>query len=184
MSQLLTFYVWTMSLMRHTFFMSHFSFGFLMIKKTLFTLLLTGFTALSATTAQANGPIGFALDIARDSVDAGLSIARESVRAGTQIASDVVYALSPEDRRQLRGYCHTKMGPYSERSRKRLPEDWEEEVYVSGPAPGFIYRAGTKVPRSAPGMKNQPRTTVAFRVDQSVILIDSREGVVIDIVGL
>ena len=155
-----------------------------MIKKTVLSILLTAFTALSAPHAQATGPIGFALDIARDSVDTGLSIARDSVRAGTQIASDVVYSLTREDRRQLRGYCRNDMGPYSERSRKRLPRDWEEEVYVSGPAPNFVYRAGTKVPRSAPGMQNQPRTTVAFRIEQSVILIDSREGVVVDIVGL
>ena len=155
-----------------------------MNKKKLLSLLLTGCTALFSVNAQATGPVGFALDIARDSVDAGLSIARESVRAGSQIASDVVYALTSEDRRQLRGYCRNNMGPYSQRSRKRLPEDWEEEVYVSGPAPQFVYRAGMKVPRSAPGMRNQPRTTVAFRIEQSVILIDSREGVVVDIVGL
>lgn len=155
-----------------------------MIKKPTLFLLITAFTALSTPHVQANGPIGFALDIARDSVDTGLSIARESVRAGTQIASDVVLALTPEDRRQLRGYCRNNMGPYSERSRRRLPRDWEEEVYVSGQAPNFVYRAGTRVPRSAPGMRNQPRTTVAFRIEQSVILIDSREGVVVDIVGL
>lgn len=158
--------------------------GLIMIKKWMLTPILITFVALPAPQAQATGPIGFALDIARDSVDAGLSIAKESVRAGTQIASDVVYALSKEDRRQLRGYCRNNMGPYSERSRKRLPEDWEEEVYVSGPAPTFVYRAGTKVPRSAPGMQNQPRTTVAFRIEQSVILIDSREGVIVDIVDL
>ena len=155
-----------------------------MIKKKVLPLLLSTFMALSAPHAHATGPIGFALDIARDSVDAGLSIAKESVHAGTQIASDVVYALSNEDRRQLRGYCRNNMKPYSERSRKRLPEDWEEEVYVSGPAPTFVYKAGAKVPRSAPGMRNQPRTTVAFRIEQSVILIDSREGVIVDIVGL
>ncbi|MDH4396609.1 MAG: hypothetical protein QE278_13100 [Limnobacter sp.] len=155
-----------------------------MIKKSVLSVLLTTSTAFFAPHAQANGPIGFALDIARDSVDTGLSIAKESVRAGTQIASDVVHALTPEDRRQLRGYCRKNMGPYSERSRRRLPNDWEEEVYVSGPAPSFVYRAGAKVPRSAPGMRNQPRTTVAFRIEQSVILIDSRDGVVVDIVGL
>lgn len=155
-----------------------------MNKKTVLSLLLTGYSVLFALNAHANGPVGFALDIARDSVDAGLSIARESVRAGTQIASDVVYALTTEDRRQLRGYCRNNMGPYSQRSRKRLPEDWEEEVYVSGPAPQFVYRAGTRVPRSAPGMRNQPRSTVAFRIEQSVILIDSREGVIVDIVAL
>jgi len=156
----------------------------IMTKKTVLSLVLTSVVTLFSVNAHATGPVGFALDIARDSVDAGLSIARESVRAGTQIASDVVYALTPEDRRQLRGYCRNKMGPYSSRSRNRLPEDWEEEVYVSGPAPQFVYRAGTRVPRSAPGMRNQPRTTVAFRIEQSVILIDSREGVVVDIVGL
>ena len=155
-----------------------------MIKKTVFSFLLTGIATLFSANSQANGPVGFALDIARDSVDAGLSIAKESVRAGTQIASDVVHALTPEDRRQLRGYCRNNMGPYSQRSRKRLPEDWEEEVYVSGPAPQFVYRAGTKVPRSAPGMRNQPRSTLAFRIEDSVIVIDSREGVVVDIVGL
>lgn len=155
-----------------------------MIKKSILPLLFSATTALFASHAQANGPIGFALDIARDSVDTGLSIARESVRAGTQIASDVVYALTQEDRRQLRGYCRNNMGDYSERSRRRLPRDWEDEVYVSGPAPSFVYKAGTRVPRSAPGLRNQPRTTVAFRIEQSVILIDSREGVVVDIVGL
>ncbi|BET26868.1 hypothetical protein EV673_0012 [Limnobacter thiooxidans] len=155
-----------------------------MNNKTVLSLLLGGVVSLFAVNAQATGPVGFALDIARDSVDAGLSIARDSVRAGTQIASDVVYALTAEDRRQLRGYCRNNMGPYSSRSRKRLPEDWEEEIYVSAPAPQFVYRAGTRVPRSAPGMRNQPRTTVAFRIEQSVILIDSREGVIVDIVGL
>lgn len=155
-----------------------------MIKKSILPLLFSVTSILFASHAQANGPIGFALDIARDSVDTGLSIARESVRAGTQIASDVVYALTQEDRRQLRGYCRNNMGDYSERSRRRLPRDWEDEVYVSGPAPSFVYKAGTRVPRSAPGLRNQPRTTVAFRIEQSVILIDSREGVVVDIVGL
>lgn len=144
--------------------------------------MLAGFAAAPLSSAQANGPIGFALDIARDSVDAGLSIAQESVRAGTNIASDVVHALTSDDRRQLRRHCRNNMPEYSERSRRRLPQDWEEEVYVAQPAPSFVYRAGTKVPRSAPGLRNQPRTTVAFRIEQSVILIDSREGIVVDIV--
>lgn len=141
-------------------------------------------TLLASSTALAGNPVDFALGVARDSVNFGLGVAKGGVELGTDIASRAVTMLTERDRDDLREYCSNNMRPYDNRYRRRLPRDWEDQVYVSAEVPPFVFNAGVQVPRSAPGLRRQPRTAAAYRVEDSVILIDTRARVVVDIINL
>lgn len=142
------------------------------------------FAVFTSMSAHATNPVDFALGVARDSVNFGLGVARDSVELGSDIAYRAVSMLTTRDRDDLRDYCNNDMRPYESRYRRRLPRDWEEQVYVSGEVPPFVFNAGIRVPRSAPGLRRQPKNAAAFRIEDSVILIDTRSRVVVDVITL
>lgn len=143
-----------------------------------------------------SGPVGFGLDIARDAVGAGLSIARGATdaslhtaqaitEASLQTAGSIVGTLTRSDRRALRQYCAQK--PLSRRQQARfenLPEDWEDDVQKSQPLPDNVEDYAIVISAKQAGIRNRQSQAVLLRVENKLILVDSRTDIVIDVMAL
>jgi len=156
----------------------------------------TGNGAQEAPAQNGSGPVGLGLGIARDAVGAGLSIARgategslqtaEAVtQASLQTAGSIINTLNHSDRRALRSYCAQR--PLTRRQQAqfdRLPNNWQQDVRRSQPLPEEIEDHAIVISAKHAGIRNRNSAAVVLRVENKLILVDSRTDIVVDIMAL
>lgn len=156
----------------------------------------TGNGSQEAPQQNPSGPVGLGLGIARDAVGAGLSIARGATEASLQTAEAVTQAslqtagsiintLNRSDRRALRSYCAQRPLTRLQQARfDRLPNDWQEDVQRSQPLPEEIEDHAIVISAKQAGMRNRNSAAIVLRVENKLILVDSRTDIVVDIMTL